>query len=189
MEMIAYQREQAKILIEMLLDLNDSDYERINALSDRIMEVFTNGGKLAIFGNGGSAAEASHIATEFLSKCLINHEPLPVLCLNESSAFLTASANDYGFENTFLRLVKAFLKPNDVLIGLSTSGKSRNILEGLYAANEIGCHTILWTGNTKSDIECDEIWQVKSTITPRIQEVHLFWGHQLAEVTEKKMLI
>jgi D-sedoheptulose 7-phosphate isomerase len=151
------------------------------------LKVFANGGKLAIVGNGGSAAEASHIATEFLSKCLVDHDPLPVLCLNESTTFLTASANDYGFENTLTRLVRAYLKPNDILIGLSTSGKSKNILRGLAAANEIGCYTILWTGDTRSTLECNEIWHVKSNITPRIQEIHLFWGHQLAEITEKKL--
>jgi D-sedoheptulose 7-phosphate isomerase len=187
MEMTAYQKKQVKILIDILAGLNDHDYEKIDTLSDRILEVFANGGKLAIFGNGGSAAEASHIATEFLSKCLVDHEPLPVLCLNESTTFLSASANDYGFENTFVRLVRAYLKPNDILIGLSTSGKSKNILKGLAAANEIGCYTILWTGETRSTFGCNEIWHVKSNITPRIQEVHLFWGHQLAEITEKKL--
>lgn len=187
MEIIDYQKEQIKILIDILADFGDSDFEKINVLCDRMMKVFATGGKLALFGNGGSAAEASHIATEFLSKCIINHDPLPVICLNESTTFLTASANDYGFENTFSRLVKAYLKPNDILIGLSTSGKSKNILEGLLLAKEIGCYTILWTGNTRATLECNEIWQVNSNITPRIQEIHLFWGHQLAEITEKRL--
>ena len=189
MEMISYQSKQISDLVDLLLGLKENDLVKIHLLSEKIHKLFNNGGKIAIVGNGGSAAEASHIATEFLSKCLIDHVPLPVICLNDSSTFITASANDYGFENSFSRLVEAYLKPNDILICLSTSGRSKNILNCINQAKKNNCYTILWTGKQKADIECDEIWHVDSIVTSRIQEIHLIFGHLLAEVVEKKFAL
>jgi len=188
MEIISYQKKQIQDLVDLLLGLKESNLTQIYSLSERIINLFKNGGKVAIVGNGGSAAEASHIATEFLSKCLIDHFPLPVICLNDSSTFITASANDYGFENSFSRLVEAYLQPNDILICLSTSGRSKNILNCLNTAKKNNCYTVLWTGKSKVDISCDEIWYVDSTVTSRIQEIHLFFGHLIAEIVEKYLL-
>ena len=97
---------------------------------------------------------------------------------------MTAIANDYGFEETFRRIVQANLEKNDLLICLSTSGKSQNILNGIKAASDIGIKCVLWMGEYDVPFENIEVWQVKSRITPRIQEIHLSWGHLIAELIE-----
>ena len=160
------------------------DAIRIEHLARVIHETFKSGHKIAFIGNGGSAAEAMHLAAEFTGKCVIDHMPLPALCLNESPSALTAIANDYGVESMFSRQVQAHLLASDLLIALSTSGKSKNILNALKSAKEIGVHTILWMGNFDIDLDGVDIWKVPSTSTPRIQEMHLVWGHIIAEAVE-----
>lgn len=154
---------------------------------DTLYSTLMRGNKIAFMGNGGAAADAMHIAAEFTGKCVVDHEPLPVLCLNESQSFITAASNDYGFENSYSRLVKAHLKKNDLLIGLSTSGKSKNIINALNAAVAIGVQSILWTGNVDIMLPNVRIYKIDSSSTPRIQEVMLAWGHILAEVTEANL--
>lgn len=156
--------------------------------AERFSKVLQNGQRIALMGNGGSAAEAMHIAAEFTGRCVEDHVPWNVVCLNESQSAITAIANDYGTEYIFERLVQAYLKPGDLLIGLSTSGKSPNVLRALDVANSIGVETVLWMGDfeaPRTDIEC---FKVNSTSTPRIQEVHLMWGHLIAEIVERIML-
>jgi D-sedoheptulose 7-phosphate isomerase len=158
--------------------------DKIENLAKNIIECFNNKGKIAFVGNGGSAAEAIHLAAEFTGKCVISHDPLPALCLNESQSALTAIANDYGVENMFSRLVKAHLHKGDILIAMSTSGESKNILNAIEIAKEKNVHVILWTGNSRKNRNDLEIWNVFSDSTPRIQEIHLTWGHILAEIVE-----
>jgi D-sedoheptulose 7-phosphate isomerase len=161
------------------------DATRIEQLAKLIHETFESGHKIAFVGNGGSAAEAMHLAAEFTGKCVIEHKPLPALCLNESQSALTAIGNDYGIEFVFSRQVEAHLIAGDLLIALSTSGKSKNVLNALKSAEDLGVHSILWMGNFEIEIEEVDVWKVPSTSTPRIQEIHLVWGHILAECVEK----
>jgi D-sedoheptulose 7-phosphate isomerase len=161
------------------------DIPAISQLAQDITKVFLNGKKIAFVGNGGSAAEAMHLAAEFTGKCVVNHKPLPALCLNESQSSLTAIANDFGNEHVFSRPVNALLNEGDILVGLSTSGKSVNIINALSVAQQRGVRAILWMGNFESPKAIEEIWKVPSISTPRIQEVHLAWGHFLAEVVER----
>jgi len=160
------------------------DASRIEGLAKLIHETFESGHKIAFVGNGGSAAEAMHLAAEFTGKCVIEHKPLPALCLNESQSALTAIGNDYGIEFVFSRQVEAHLKAGDLLIALSTSGKSKNILNALKSARDQGVHSILWMGEFDIELKEVDVWKVPSTSTPRIQEMHLTWGHVVAEAVE-----
>jgi len=150
-----------------------------NAITERRMVFF--------FGNGGSAAEATHIAGEFTSYCMKKHEPWAAISLNDSNSVLTAIPNDYNFEAVFERQMSALAKPGDVAIGLSTSGRSRNVLNGLAVAKKIGCSTVLLT-SVRAEAQnfpyCDLTLQAKSEVTTTIQEIHLHWLHAIIEHIE-----
>jgi D-sedoheptulose 7-phosphate isomerase len=153
-------------------------------LALEFIDTLAMGNKIAFVGNGGSAAEAMHIAAEFTGKCVIDHKPLDVICLNESQSALTAIANDYGVEHVFSRQVEAHLKTNDLLIALTTSGTSINILNAVAAAKKVGAKTMLWTGADAPNFSDARIWRAPTSSTPRSQEIHLIWGHMLAELVE-----
>ena len=166
---------------------NILDIAKMESLCDLVISTFKSGNKIAFVGNGGSAAEAMHLAAEFTGKCSVDHPPLNAICLNESQSSLTAISNDFGPNEIFARLVQASLKKNDVLIALSTSGRSRNIQRAIEESIKLGVITFLWTGSGNLDYQFDEsleIWNAPSISTPRVQEVHLLWGHVLAQVVE-----
>jgi D-sedoheptulose 7-phosphate isomerase len=169
---------------ELFKDEKSFDFSRIANLAQEISDSFTQGKRVAFVGNGGSAAEAMHLAAEFTGKCVIDHPPLPVMCLNESQSALTAIANDYGVEHMFSRQVEAHLREGDYLIALSTSGRSKNIVNALEIAAGLGAKSIIWMGDFDFDVKGVDAWKVPSKQTPRIQEVHLAWGHILAEIIE-----
>ena len=177
-------QEKHNELTQIINSEMDLSAGRIMQLADQITEIFLQGGTLAFVGNGGSAAEAIHLAAEFTGHCVLDHKPLNAICLNESQSALTAIANDYGYEFTFSRLVEAHLKSEDVLIVLSTSGTSKNVVNAMQSALKKGVRTLLWTGLNAPLYEGVEIWRAPSSSTPRIQELHLFWGHLLAELIE-----
>jgi D-sedoheptulose 7-phosphate isomerase len=160
------------------------DARKLVNLAEDIRKIFSSKKRLAFVGNGGSAAEAMHLAAEFTGKCVLDHAPLPAICLNESQSAITAIANDYGIKHVFSRQVQAHLSEGDILIALSTSGKSENILNALDVANSMKVRSVLWMGNFPYENAQSEVWKVPSKSTPRIQEVHLSWGHILAEVVE-----
>ena len=179
--------EKVTAIQEMHMNRTLFDVERLEVLASKILEVFSSGGKIAFVGNGGSAAEAMHLAAEFTGKCVIQHKPLPALCLNESQSALTAIANDFGSEFMGSRQVEAHLNQGDLLIAMSTSGQSLNILRALEAAHEKNVSPILWMGNFDVELKDVDVWKVPSISTPRIQEIHLAWGHILAEVIESEL--
>lgn len=176
--------------IEKLWSMGTSvDQVKLIRLVERAIEVLEKGNKIAFAGNGGSAAEASHLAAEFTGKCLVDHRPWRAICLNESTTSITAIGNDYGFDDILLRQSQALMDQEDLLIALSTSGKSKNVQKLVKDATSRGIYTILWTGEAY-DISLNpcnamEVWKVQSKTTSRIQEVHLFWGHLLAELIEQ----
>jgi D-sedoheptulose 7-phosphate isomerase len=179
-----YLKEQVASLQSTIdLSMDEEMLNKIEELAVQILQIFLSGGKIAFVGNGGSAAEAMHLAAEFTGKCLVDHPPLAAICLNESQSALTAIANDFGIEYMFERSVRALIKPNDLLIALSTSGKSKNIISAIESAQSIGARVILWSGEDCPDRQF-EIWRARSVSTPRIQEVHLLWGHLVAEIVE-----
>jgi D-sedoheptulose 7-phosphate isomerase len=169
---------------ELFADDKSFNFSRIANLARDISDSFTHGRRVAFVGNGGSAAEAMHLAAEFTGKCVIDHAPLPVMCLNESQSALTAIANDYGIEYMFSRQVEAHLREGDYLIALSTSGRSKNIINALEVAAGKGVKSIIWMGDYDFNVKGVDAWKVPSKQTPRIQEVHLAWGHILSEVIE-----
>lgn len=173
--------------IQSLVETVDSfPIVKISNLVDECIYALKNANKIAFVGNGGSAAEAIHLAAEFTGKCVIDHPPLSAICLNESQSSLTAIGNDFGFDQVFSRQVKAQLTEGDILIAMSTSGKSKNILNAIAEAKRIGVKSYLWTGAIDLDLENVDIWQVPDSITPRIQEIHLMWGHIVAELVENQ---
>ncbi len=162
----------------------DEIYEIGVEIAERLIK---NNGSLLIFGNGGSAADSQHIAEEFF--CYSerrNRRPLTALALTSSSPTMTAISNDFSYEEVFARQVRGLAKEGDVVVGLSTSGNSMNVIKGIEEANKIGCFTIALTGKTAGKLggNADRIIRVDSTRAPLIQEVHMAIGHMLAGIVE-----
>ena len=160
-------------------------------VADDIVDLMKHGGQLLLCGNGGSAADAQHIAAEFVSRFFKERKGLPAEALSTNTSILTAIGNDYSYERVFARQVEARGKAGDILIGISTSGKSKNVLEALRYAHSNGMHTVMLMGDyTNFELQdiCDYVIKVPSKITPRIQEAHIFIGHTIAEYVENKML-
>ena len=156
-------------------------------IGDKIINSFNNGGKLLLCGNGGSAADAQHIATEFVSRFYKERSAMNAQALTVNTSTLTAVSNDYSYERIFTRQLEAMGRPGDVLIGISTSGKSKNVLEALRYARENEILAIMIMGdfyNFELEEAADYVVKVPSQITPRIQEAHIFLGHIWAEYVE-----
>jgi len=152
-------------------------------------EAFRNGGKVVLFGNGGSAADAQHVAAELVNRLLMERKALPALALTTDTSVLTAMANDLGFDCVFARQVEALVRPGDVVVGLSTSGNSENVLQGLRAARECGATTVGLTGRdggTLKDV-ADVCFCAPSDNTPRIQEAHITVLHAICEAVEREL--
>jgi len=166
--------------------------DQIVQLANWIIECFRNDGKLLIFGNGGSAADAQHMAAEFVNRFLINRPPLPALALTTDTSVITSIGNDFTFEMIFAKQIRALGKPEDLALGITTSGNSPNVIKGLQAAREIGMHTAVLTGGTMNkhlqlEKTTDLILNVPSDFTPHIQETHLWVEHVLCEMVEREM--
>jgi D-sedoheptulose 7-phosphate isomerase len=147
------------------------------------------GGKVLLCGNGGSAADAQHLAGELVSRFLFDRAPLPALALTVDTSVLTAIGNDYGYEHTFSRQVRGLGRAGDVLVAISTSGASPNIIAALKAAREAGITTVGFTGNRNGPMGefCDLILRVPSPSTPLVQQVHITVGHILCEIVEQNL--
>lgn len=158
----------------------------VDAAGRALVETLRGGGTLLIAGNGGSASMASHIATEFVGKCILDREPLPAVSLAESSTSITAVGNDYGFDEVFVRGVKSLGRAGDALLVMSTSGNSPSILKALATARDRGLTTIAMTGASGGALPgcADHVLRVPSAETPRIQEVHLMWAHSWCEAVD-----
>lgn len=159
------------------------DIERAAAM---MTECLGNEGQLLICGNGGSAADAQHIAAEFLGRFLRERRPLPAIALHANTSAVTAIGNDYGFDEVFSRQVLACARPGDVLLAITTSGESPNVLRAAEAAREIGMRVIGMTGPDGGSLGplCDVCLAVQADKTPRIQEGHALIGHLLCELVE-----
>jgi D-sedoheptulose 7-phosphate isomerase len=181
---------RASIAAKQRLHESSDLISTISRASETLVTAFGEGGKVLLFGNGGSAADAQHIAAEFVGRFAFDRAPLPALTLSGNTSSVTAIGNDYGFGLVFARQVEAFGRPGDVAIGISTSGNSPNVLEGLSAAKKIGLHTIALTGCgggklKRLDTLVDYCICVPSNETPRIQECHILIGHILSELVEQ----
>ena len=144
------------------------------------------GGKILIMGNGGSAADSQHIAAEIVGRYKRDRRGLPAIALSTDTSILTSVANDYGYEHIFTRQIQALCRPEDAVIGITTSGNSQNVVNAIIEANAIGASTIGLTGGTGGKLVdlCKFNLVVPSSDTPRIQEMHIFIGHSLCDMLE-----
>ncbi len=161
----------------------------IQAIASSIGSCLKNRGKVLLCGNGGSAADCQHIAAEFVNRFKMERSPLPAVALTTDTSILTAIANDYSFSQVFAKQVQALGKMGDVLLAISTSGSSSNILEALEIARQLNIVTVGFTGAADSKMEglCDMILKVASRDTPRIQEVHIFCAHVICDMVERSL--
>jgi D-sedoheptulose 7-phosphate isomerase len=168
--------------------LNDAELiAAVESIAALIVETYRNGGKVLLAGNGGSAADAQHIAAELVSRFNFDRPALPAMALTTDTSILTAISNDYGYDNLFSRQLEANAKSGDVFIAISTSGNSPNIVRALETANDIGVVAVGLTGATGGEMAdlCRYCVNIPSTDTPRIQEGHIMIGHILCASTEQ----
>ena len=170
--------------------LHDTDFlQKIARTASAFTTAFRADGKVLFCGNGGSAADAQHIAAELSGRFYTDRPPLYAEALHVNTSYLTAVANDYGFDEVYARMVQATGRAGDVLVGLSTSGNSPNVLKAIEVAKKQGMTVIGFTGSTggKMAALCDVLLNVPSADTPRIQEAHILLGHILCEIVEREM--
>jgi len=167
---------------------NEGLLKTIEASVDVIVNAFRNGNRVYFCGNGGSAADAQHLAAEFSGRFYTNRKALPAEALHCNTSYLTAVANDYGFDEIYSRLIDGIGEAGDVLIGLSTSGTSANITKAFETAKKKAMITIGFTGKSGGNMKplCDHLINIPSTDTPRIQESHIMVGHIICQLVEEK---
>jgi D-sedoheptulose 7-phosphate isomerase len=187
--------KQIKEIIQASIDVkaaalqNDALLKTLTECIDLITTAFKNGNKVLFCGNGGSAADAQHLAAEFSGRFYTDRDALPAEALHCNTSYITAVANDYSYDVIYSRIGKGIGKKGDVLIGLSTSGNSKNIMNAFETAREKGVITIGFTGATggKMKMLSDHLINVPSTDTPRIQESHILLGHIICQLVEEKL--
>jgi D-sedoheptulose 7-phosphate isomerase len=178
---------RASIAVKELL-LKNAEVVSITAkVSELLVDALDKGNKVFLFGNGGSAADAQHIAAEFVGRFAFDRPALPALALSVNTSCVTAIGNDYGFELVFSRQIEALARPGDMAIGISTSGNSSNVLHGLSVARKIGLCTVALTGCTGGKLKnaADYCICAPSNETPRIQECHILIGHIISQLVEE----
>lgn len=185
-------REAAiKSQIEESIRLNKylaTEVEILMSIADKLVRSFRRGNKVLLFGNGGSAADAQHIASELAGRFYRDREPLPAIALTTNTSSLTAIANDYGYETVFVRQLQGLVKEGDVVIGISTSGNSPNVLLAIKEANRCSAVTIAFTGKGGKLRElADYTLSIPSEDTPRIQEAHITAGHIICYLVEEEL--
>ncbi len=170
--------------------LNDEALlKKVEEIANLGIAALRSGSKIIFCGNGGSAVDSMHLAAELSGRYYVDRPPLNAESLSADNAFLTAVANDYGYEFVFSRLLRAKGKKGDVLIGMSTSGNSKNIVEAFKVAKELGVTSIGWTGSKPCLMDdCDVLLKVPSSDTPRIQETQMLIGHIICELIEKHFI-
>lgn len=172
-----------QILLDTLIQ------KKIEGASQKIVYAFRKAGAVFFCGNGGSAADAQHLAAEFSGRFYYDRPPLNSEALHVNTSYLTAVANDYSFDEVYARLVKAKMKAGDILIGLSTSGNSKNIIKAFQQAKQMNITTIALTGESGGELKdlSDILLKIPSTDTPRIQELHILIGHIICEIVESEI--
>jgi D-sedoheptulose 7-phosphate isomerase len=165
----------------------ESHAETIAEVSKMIAGVFNEGKKLILFGNGGSSTDASHIAAEFVNRFQMERPPLPAIAINTDMAVMTAIGNDYGFSEVFSKQLKALANEGDVVVAITTSGASKNVIKALEVAKKKKLKTVVFTGakGKKLSSGVDYAFVVPSEITARIQEVHITLGHIICQMIEE----
>lgn len=182
---------EASIAVKQILLRDPLVISSIAQASVICLNALKGGNKLLFFGNGGSAADAQHIAADFVGRFAFDRPALPALALSVNSSCLTAISNDYGFDQVFSRQLEALARPGDVAIGFSTSGNSPNVLRGLSTAKKMGLQTIALTGSPGGKLRQSQDLDIcicaPSSVTPRIQECHILMGHIVSELVEQEL--
>lgn len=183
------QRIRESIEVKQRLLVDSALLGRVKEVTRLIVESYRKGGKVLLCGNGGSAADAQHLAAEFTGRFYFDRPPLDAEALHVNTSYLTAVANDYSYDEVYARLVRAKGKKGDVLIAISTSGNSSNILKAIEAANSLGMITVGLTGETGGKMKaiCNHLLNVPSNDTPRIQEAQILIGHIICEIVESSI--
>jgi len=178
---------QASIAVKERLLGSDEVISVVARVSEILVGALEKGNKALLFGNGGSAADAQHIAAEFVGRFAFDRPALPALALSVNTSSMTAIGNDYGFDVVFSRQLEALGRPGDVAIGISTSGNSSNVLRAMAVAKKMGLHTVALTGCTGGKLRSavDHCICAPSDETPRIQECHILVGHIISELVEQ----
>ena len=183
-------RDRVQQSIDAKQRLLSSDAIRVTAeAAGRIVSCLTDGGKVLFFGNGGSSADAGHLAAELLGRFYLDRRPLPAMSLADNTAAMTAIGNDFSYDEVFSRQVTALGVPGDVAVGLSTSGNSANVLLGLEAARDRGLATVAFTGSSGGKLlsVVDYCVRVPIDDTPRVQELCMLLGHTLCQIVERDL--
>jgi D-sedoheptulose 7-phosphate isomerase len=177
---------KASVDLKTSLLSNDAILDTVNAVVSDIITCYKQDGKVLWAGNGGSAADAQHLAAELSGRFYYDRPPLFSDALHVNTSYTTAVANDYSYDEIYARLVKAMGRKGDVLIGLSTSGNSGNVIKALEVANSLGIITVGFTGETGGKMKdlCKYLVNIPSKDTPRIQECHMLLGHTICELVE-----
>ncbi|MEJ2284757.1 MAG: D-sedoheptulose 7-phosphate isomerase [Desulfobacterales bacterium] len=166
----------------------EASLDKIIKAADMLAGCLTAGGKILLFGNGGSAADAQHLAAEFVNRFQIERPPLAAIALTTDTSVLTSIGNDYEFEEIFSKQIKALGKKSDIAWGLSTSGNSPNVIHAIKSAQKLGMPTIGMTGRGGELADCADLaLSVESDTTARVQETHITLGHILCELVERKL--
>ena len=182
-------RIQLSISVKQALLADVSLIDRISSFSKLLEETYRSGGKVLFCGNGGSAGDAQHLAAELSGRFYLNRAPLYAEALHVNSSYVTAVANDFGYEEVYARMVEACGRPGDVLVAISTSGNSANIIRAIDRAKQLGMVVVGMTGATGGKMAdlCDLLVNIPSEDTPRIQESHILVGHIICELVEKSL--
>jgi len=180
---------QDSIQLKTALLNNAGILNSTNSVVNEIVASYKNGGKVLWCGNGGSAADAQHLSAELSGRFYYDRPPLFSEALHVNTSYTTAVANDYSYDVIYSRLVEAMCVKGDILIGLSTSGKSKNVVKAIEKANAMDVITVGFTGETGGDMAsiCKYLINIPSTNTPRIQECHILLGHTICEMVEMAM--
>ena len=182
-------KQKARVLVQIIEEFFDSRDKIFQEMIKCICDQMKSGHKILVFGNGGSASHAQHFSAELVNRFLTEREAIPAVSLTTDTSVLTSISNDFSFDRIFSRQIEALGNKEDVALGLSTSGKSANVIEALKTAKSKGMVTVIFTGKKDPDLDPFTDFQidVSSEETPRIQEVHHFLLHILAEEIEKRI--
>jgi len=173
--------------IQVKEEIMHNDIAKIIEITEMIIDCMKKNGKILLFGNGGSASDSQHIAAEFVGRFKKDRMALPAIALTTNTSILTSIANDYGYSEVFVKQVEALGRANDIAIGISTSGKAKNVLAGIKQAKKMGLKTIALTGCDGGELarSADVAITVPSSVTARIQEAHITLGHIICELVEQ----
>lgn len=180
---------ETSVKVKQQIISNPDLIRKIETLTQKIIDGYKQNGKVLWCGNGGSAADAQHLAAELSGRYYYDRPPLYSEALHVNTSYITAVANDYSYDEIFARLVKAMIQPQDILIGLSTSGNSKNVINAIAEAKKIGAFTVAFTGESGGLLKdyADLLINVPSKDTPRIQEAHMMIGHTICQLVEEHL--